>query len=135
MIKILIYGVTAFFVGMLISPVFAHHKGTVINIYETTEVTEVTQVVERPVSITDRVSKSELAEGLTAAAAVGSHQFDYSVQAWQASITGSVILDESQDAISIGLAKRFDSMDVLWHGAVTRTGSLDLLSFGATFRF
>ncbi len=120
MIKILIYGVTAFFVGMLLSPVFAggYEPPTVNNF-----------------NITAGVSGDDLAKGLTMTAAGASHQFDYATHQWQGSITGSWLIDTSADAISVGIGKRFEFADVLWHGSVTRSGDDDLLVVGGSFRF
>lgn len=116
----------------------AHHHYT-INYYEVTEVVEVTEVYtdvyEQNTTITGGVSDEELSRGLAAAAAVSSHHFDFGTFAWQASITGAWVMEESTDAISASVGKRFKGMDALWHGSVSRSGDLELLTVGATFRF
>jgi len=106
-----------------------NHNHT-INLNELTEVTNVNQT-----TITTGVSDKDLAEALAGAAASGSHQFDYSTQDYQASITGSII--DSQDAVSFGLAKRWEKVDALFHGSYTRVLNSDehLWIVGGTFRF
>ncbi len=84
--------------------------------------------------ITGGLSDSEVAELLTVGVAAGSHQFDFSTQDWQGSVTGSWYDDEN--AVSFGLAKRWDRFgQVLLHGNLTQNGSENLYVFGGTFRF
>ncbi len=84
--------------------------------------------------ITGGLSNSEIAELLTAGAAAGSHQFDFSTQDWQGSITGAWY--DGEDAVSFGVGKRWDKFgQVLLHGNYTQNGSEDLWVFGGTFRF
>lgn len=86
-----------------------------------------------PQTIIDGVSDSDLAKGIATAAAVN-HPWDYSVKKdWQAGINGAFYDDEN--AVSFGVAKRFDKMDALWHGSFTQNGSESLYTVGAVFRF
>lgn len=85
-------------------------------------------------SLTAGLSDSEIAELLTIGVAAGSHQFDYSTQDWQGSITGAFY--DSEDAVSFGLAKRWDKFGkVLMHGSYTQKSGEDLWVVGGTFRF
>ena len=88
-------------------------------------------------TITDGISGSELAEGLSATAAAGSHQFDMDTYDFQGSITGSWISgDEDENAVSFGLAKRWEKVDALFHSSFTQINSDNhLFTVGGTFRF
>ena len=115
------------------------HDTTVINhihIETPTPVPDpVTNVSEEitNLSITEGVSASDLAEGIATAAAIN-HQFDFSYSGWQGSINGAWY--EDQNAVSFGLANRFDFMDkALLHGSFTQTNGNSLITVGGTFRF
>lgn len=120
-----IVGILLIFFAM---PAESHHiieidNSTVNNYYEGSDG-----------GITGGLSDSEVAELLTVGAAAGSHQFDFSTQDWQGSVTGAWYDDE--DAVSFGLAKRWDKLgQVLLHGNYTQNGSEDLWVIGGTFRF
>lgn len=98
------------------------------NNYYTTEVTEITNI-----RITDGISDSDLAEGITTAMVASGHQFDYSTQDWQGSIVGGWYDDEN--AVSFGLGKRFDKVDALFHTSFTQNGNENAVLIGGTFRF
>lgn len=84
--------------------------------------------------ITGGLSDSEIAELLTVGVAAGSHQFDFSTQDWQGSVTGAWY--DNEDAVSFGVAKRWDRLgQVLLHGSYTQHSSEDLWVVGGTFRF
>jgi len=96
--------------------------------------TTVNPVVEvRTNTITSGLSDEDIAGALTAGAASGAHQFDYSTQDWQGSITGSWY--DGEDAVSFGVGKRWEKVDALFHGSYTQNGSEDLYVIGGTFRF
>ena len=89
-----------------------------------------------PMTITEGMSSSEVAELLTVAATAGSHQFDFSTTDWQGSVVGAWY--DEEDAVSFGVAKRFKESflpNVLLHGSYTQNGSEDLVVIGGTFRF
>lgn len=99
-------------------PVFAHGWGnTTIN--ETTIITG--------------ISDSDLSQGLSMAAAVGGHQFDFATYEWQGSVVGAWYDDT--DSVSFGLGKRWEKVDALFHVNYTQNGSKDLFVTGATWRF
>ena len=127
----------AFCIGLAIAPAFAggNHNITINNYYENPEPSSVTTVEQT--TITSAVSKNDLAQGLAAAFAAGGHQFDFSTTDWQGSITGAWQLsDEEENAVSFGIAKRFDRFaQVLMHTNYTENGSDQWLVVGGTFRF
>ena len=85
-------------------------------------------------SVTGGLSAGEIAELLTIGVAAGSHQFDFSTQDWQGSLTGAFY--DSEDAVSFGIAKRWDAFGkVLLHGNYTQKSGEDLWVVGGTFRF
>ena len=83
-------------------------------------------------TITSGVSDKELAQALSLAYSMNFH-FDMATYDWQAGITGAVYDDEN--AVSFGLAKRFQKMDALWHIAAGQSGSNEALVGGVVFRF
>lgn len=83
-------------------------------------------------TITSGVSDSELAEGLSLAMSMN-HPFDYNTLKWQGSITGAYYDDEN--AVSFGVAKRFEKMDALWHIEAGQNGSEEAFVGGVVFRF
>lgn len=90
-------------------------------------------------SVTSGVSDSDLQQGLAAALAGGSHQFDYSTTDWQLSITGVwEVSDEEETGYSFGVGKRWKEMeyvpDALFHMSYTPNGSQNYLMFGGTIR-
>ena len=90
------------------------------------EITEIT-------SITEGISADALAEGIATAAAIN-HQFDFSYSGWQGSVNGAWY--EGADAVSFGVANRFDWLDgALLHGSYTQNGSKPLYTLGGTWRF
>jgi hypothetical protein len=141
MIKILFYALLTYAVGMLISPAFATGRDNTNNYYDITNnyyqnVIE-SECSERPcpgMKVTSGVSDSDISRGIALAGAVN-HQFTFDTLRMQGSVVGAVY--DSEQAISFGLAKRFDSIDALWHGSVSVPdgGSDELVNFGATFRF
>ncbi len=109
----------------------AHH--TVIN-NNITEVTEVTEVYDYSTNITEGVSDSDLAEGLSMSAASGAHQFDFSTTDWQGSVTGAFY--ENDEAISVGVGKKFEQFGAaLLHLNFTQKSDKRLWVIGGTFRF
>jgi opacity protein-like surface antigen len=102
----------------------------VTNEYHTTEVTR------KVTTVTEGISNSDLASGLTMTASAGAHQFDFSTTDWQGSITGAWYDDH--DAVSFGIGKRFSEdflPNVLLHGNYTQNGDEQLFVIGGTFRF
>lgn len=91
-----------------------------------------TEVVETR-TITSGLSDNDLAEGLSMAASAGGHQFDFATFDWQGSIVGAWYDDT--DAVSFGLAKRWEKADALFHANYTQNGSENLLVVGSTWRF
>ena len=109
----------------------AHH--TVIN-NNITEVTEVTEVYDYSTNITEGVSDSDLAKGLSMSAASGAHQFDFSTTDWQGSVTGAFY--ENDEAISVGVGKKFEQFGAaLLHLNFTQKSDKRLWVIGGTFRF
>ena len=100
-------------------------RNYVTNNYYTTEITNI--------RITDGISDSDLAKGISTAMVSGAHKFDYSTQDWQGSIVGGWYDDEN--ALSLGLGKRFESVDALFHGSVTQNGDENAILIGTSFRF
>ena len=85
-------------------------------------------------TLTAGLSDSEIAELLTIGVAAGSHQFDFSTQDWQGSVTGAFY--DGEDAVSFGIGKRWDKFGkVLMHGSYTQKSGEDLWVVGGTFRF
>ena len=85
-------------------------------------------------TVTGGLSDNEIAELLVIGVAAGSHQFDFSTQDWQGSLTGAFY--DSEDAVSFGIAKRWDAFGkVLLHGNYTQKSGEDLWVVGGTFRF
>ena len=105
-------------------------NNTTINNYYTTEVTEVYD--NDATTITSGVSDEELAEAMSLAFSMN-HPFDYNTRRWQGSITGAY--DDDENAISFGLAKRFEKMDALWHVEAGQNGSNEAFVGGVVFRF
>jgi hypothetical protein len=105
-------------------------KNNTINNYYTTEVTEVYETDNT--RITSGVSDEELAEAMSLAFSMN-HPFDYNTLRWQGSITGAHYDDEN--AISFGIAKRFEKMDALWHVEAGQNGSNEAFVGGVVFRF
>ena len=83
-------------------------------------------------TITSGVSDEELAEAMSLAFSMN-HPFDYNTLRWQGSITGAHYDDEN--AISFGIAKRFEKMDALWHVEAGQNGSNEAFVGGVVFRF
>jgi hypothetical protein len=83
-------------------------------------------------TITSGVSDKDLAEALSLAYSMNFH-FDMATYDWQAGVTGAIYDDEN--AVSFGLAKRFQKMDALWHIAAGQNGSNEALVGGVVFRF
>lgn len=75
----------------------------------------------------------------TGAIAAGSHQFDYSTTRWQLSLTGTWLIDESEDNFSVGVGKRFGEESFLpnslFHGSYTPVGNHDFMQLGVTIVF
>lgn len=105
-------------------------NNTINNYYEVTEVTEVYET--DATTITSGVSDGELAEAMSLAFSMN-HPFDYNTLRWQGSITGAHYDDEN--AISFGIAKRFEKMDALWHVEAGQNGSNEAFVGGVVFRF
>ena len=92
-------------------------------------------VVEvRTNTITSGLSDSDISDALATAGAIGAHQFDFSTTDLQGSLTGAFY--DSQDAISFGMAKRWQKFDnAMFHGAYSRVDDEDMWVVGGTFRF
>ena len=86
-----------------------------------------------PLSITSGISDSDLAKGLSGVMAVGAHSFDYSTQDFQGSVTAALYDDET--GFSVGIAKRWEKIDAMFHAAGTQVGSDTAVVIGTTFRF
>ena len=91
------------------------------------------------VSVTTGVSDKDLQQGLAAALAGGSHQFDYSTTDYQASVVGVwEMSSENETGYSFGFGKRFKEHkyipDALFHLSYTPNDDQDYVGFGATFR-
>jgi hypothetical protein len=95
----------------------------ITNVYPSTMIT----------SITSGVSDRDLAKGLAGTMAMGAHQFDYSTQDFQGSVTASLYDDET--GFSAGVAKRWEAIDAMFHAAATQVDSDAAVVIGATFRF
>ena len=91
------------------------------------------------VSVTTGVSDKDLQQGLAAALAGGSHQFDYSTTDYQVSVAGVwEMSSENETGYSFGFGKRFKEHkyipDALFHLSYTPNDDQDYVGFGATFR-
>jgi hypothetical protein len=115
-------------VSWLFNTAEAGGNNNITNNYFTTETVSTTN------TITSGLSDKDLNEALAGAAVAGSHQFDYSTQDYQASITAGFL--DSQDAVSFAVGKRWEKVDALFHGSYTRVLDNDhLWVIGGTFRF
>jgi len=111
---------------------------TINNYYESPASPPITNTNAAPVTsdsytITEGISDSNLSEGLAGAMAIGAHQFDYSTQDYQGSVTGAYY--EGENAISLGIAKRWDKVNALFHASTTQINSDYAVVVGGTFRF
>lgn len=108
---------------------------SVNNYYYTTELTEITENM----SITSGKTGAQLAAGISAAMAAGSHQFDWSTTDYQLSATIALHASgENENNASVAIAKKFNDSflpNALFHGSYTPIGNDDYFVFGATIRF
>jgi hypothetical protein len=119
---------------MIMDEAKAHHKHHDINIDIDTNSQPSPTSTSEPTIVTVNNTDSDISRGIALAGAVN-HQFTFDTLRMQGSVVGAVF--DSEQAVSFGLAKRFDSIDALWHGSVSIPdgGSDELVNFGATFRF
>ena len=79
-------------------------------------------------------SSESIAKGVAAAMAAGGHQFDYSTNAWQGSVTGAFQMSqEDENNLSFAVGKRFNK--ALMHFTYTPASSDTWVMMGGTFRF
>jgi hypothetical protein len=118
----------------------ASHYGDVdIDIDNSTTNNYYDQEAAGPTSITAGMSDKDLAAGLAMSMAAGSHQFDFSTQDNQLSVTYVIqIEDEEQRGYSIAYARRWDRLGQALL-TVSYTPSQDDIGdyvvFGGTIRF
>ena len=112
------------------SPDITINQDITVNTYQ-----QAPESAATPLSITHGISDRDLAEGIATALAGGSHQFDFATFDFQASISAAFEPDEEVDAVSFGVAKRWEKVDALFHGGFTRQGSSDFVQVGGTWRF
>lgn len=62
-----------------------------------------------------------------------SHPFDFATKQWQASVNGAFY--DGENALSLGIAKRFDGIDALLHSSYGQTSGKHALTLGGVFRF
>lgn len=84
-----------------------------------------------PVQATEPVSK-EISKAVALSLA-SNHPFDFATKQWQASVNGGYY--DGQNALSMGLAKRFEGMDALWHTSYGQNSGKHGVTLGAVFRF
>lgn len=75
---------------------------------------------------------TRIAQGIALSLATN-HPFDYATNQWQGSVNASFY--ESESALSLGLAKRFEKMDALWHMTYGKNNSSSATTLGAVWRF
>lgn len=89
--------------------------------------------------VTNGVSDKDLGAALAMGSAAGSHQFDFSTQDNQMSITYAIQIDaEEEQAYSIAYARRWDRLgQALFHISYTpeQSSNGDIVVFGGTIRF
>ena len=94
-----------------------HDHQEPVNYYETTEVS---------------YYDSDVSKGVALALATY-HPFSFATKKWQGSVNTAVY--DGQNALSLGLAKRFDGMDALLHSSFGQNDGKPALTFGMLWRF
>jgi hypothetical protein len=78
------------------------------------------------------IGDSNASKGVALALATW-HPFTYNSEKWQGSINGAAYDGES--ALSMGLAKKFNGIDALFHSSYGQNNGKDALTFGMLWRF
>ena len=142
-IKILIVLALIAILAAIFTPAQAGRDITINNYYEYPEPPPGSNVIDQNTvnnfSVTSGVSDSDLQQGLAAAIAGGSHQFDFSTTDYQLSISGVwEVSDENETGYSFGFGKRWKEHkyipDALFHMNYTPNSGQDYVGVGATFR-
>ncbi|MCZ6898265.1 MAG: hypothetical protein O7D95_06135 [Betaproteobacteria bacterium] len=75
---------------------------------------------------------AELSKAVALALATN-HPFTYDTYKWQASVNGAFY--NGENALSLGIAKRFEKIDALWHSSYGQNGGNSAITFGSVWRF
>jgi len=100
---------------------YRHHDDTVINNYYSETLTE-----------TSYTNDTDIAKGVALSLATN-HPFDFDTKKLQGSINGGYY--DGQNALSLGLAKRFDKTDALLHTSYGQNAGKHAVTLGAVWRF
>ena len=108
-----------------------HHED--VNNYFTVEETYVneTYVTENYIS-ESYINDKDISKGIALAIATN-HQFDFATKKWQASVNGGFY--DGENALSLGIAKRFDGADALFHSSYGQNAGKQAITFGGVWRF
>lgn len=106
-----------------------HDHGIIINNYETNNYYDVTEITE---TVDPGVNNSDISAGIALAIATN-HPFSYLTPKWQGSINASRY--DGETGLSFGVAKRFKSVDALFHGSYSRSSDDYGMNAGMVWRF
>jgi len=104
---------------------------TINNYYDVTELTEITEITE--VTEINQTSSNSDYNRAIALSLANNTPFDYVTHQLQTSINAARY--EGETGLNLGIAKRFKSIDALFYGAYSRSGSEKGVSAGAVFRW
>ena len=108
-----------------------HHED--VNNYFTVEETYVTEnyVTENYIS-ESYINDKDISKGIALAIA-SSHPFDFATKKWQASVNGGYY--DGENALSLGIAKRFDGADALFHSSYGQNSGKQAVTVGMVWRW
>ncbi len=78
------------------------------------------------------INDKDISKGIALAIA-SSHPFDFATKKWQASVNGGYY--DGENALSLGIAKRFDGADALFHSSYGQNAGKQAITFGGVWRW